>query len=104
MTRYELSPRAKTAIADIYDYTRDQWGPKQVDRYINGLIDLFDRIILKHVFWKPIPQAFGVQGYFCRHEQHYVYLKLYEDGAVGITAILHVSMAQGERLRDAFGG
>ena len=102
MTRYELSPHAKAAIADIFDYTRDQWGPKQADRYIDGLINLFDRIVLKHVVWKPIPPEFGVQGYVWRHEQHYVYWRQYDDGAVGIVAILHVAMMQGERLLGAF--
>lgn len=103
MTRYELSSQAKATIAEIYDYTRDQWGPKQADRYIDGLIGLFDRIVLKHVVWRPIPLEFGVQGFVWRHEQHYVYWQQYEDGAVGITAILHVSMMQAERLREAFG-
>jgi toxin ParE1/3/4 len=103
VTRYELSPRAKAAIAEIHDYTHDQWGPKQADRYIDSLIDLFDRIVLKLVLWRPIPPDFGVQGFVWRHEQHYVCWQQYDDGAVGITAILHVSMMQADRLRDAFG-
>ncbi len=103
MSQYELSPHAKAAIADIYDYTRDQWGPKQADRYIDGLIGFFDDIVRKQIVWRPIPTEFGVSGYVWRYEQHFVYWQKYDDGAVGITAILHVSMMQSDRLREAFG-
>lgn len=103
MTNYELSPHAKAAIADIYDYTFDRWGPKQADQYIDGLIDLFDRIVLRHEPWRPIPPEYDVHGYWCRYQQHHVYWRQYGNGEIGIAAILHVSMIQGERLKDAFG-
>lgn len=41
MTRYTLSPRAQTDIANIWDHSAERWGNDQAERYI--------RIIMKAV-------------------------------------------------------
>jgi len=104
VTSYRLSPFAKAAIADIHDYTLDQWGPKQAERYNDGLIDLFDRIARKHVLWRPIPPEIELQGYWCRYQQHYIYWRERPDGTVSIVTILHTSMHQADHLPGAFEG
>jgi plasmid stabilization system protein ParE len=103
VTGYRLSPFAKSAIADIHDYTLDQWGPKQAAHYIDGLIDVFEKIAARHVLWRPVPPELGVQGFWHRYEQHYVYWRERADGTVSIVAILHTSMHQADRLRETFG-
>jgi toxin ParE1/3/4 len=44
-----------------------------------------------------------VPGFVTRHESHFVYWRRLDENTVGITAILHVSMMQGDRLRAVFG-
>ena len=35
--RLILSPRAKADIDDIWEYSAENWSPKQADRYLTGL-------------------------------------------------------------------
>ena len=64
---------ASVRLDEIYRYTRDRWGEAQVDCYITGMFAAFDRIDTHGVLSKPIPAAFGVEGYFFRYEKHFVY-------------------------------
>lgn len=50
--------------------------------------------------WRAIPAEFGVDGYYCRFEHHYIYWRILPDGAVGIVTILHERMHQMDRFRD----
>ena len=102
MTSYLLSNEAKAALVDIYVYTEQTWGAVQADKYLDGLYDTFERIVRKEVLWRPIPAEFQVEGSFTRYEKHIIYWKRFEN-QIGIAAILHVSMLQGDRLKAAFG-
>ena len=51
---------------------------------------------------RPIPAEFGVNGYFCRYERHYVYWKKLGNGDIGIVTILHERMHQIDRFRGDF--
>jgi toxin ParE1/3/4 len=37
MTRYRLSPRAQTDLAEIWDYTAERWGAEQAATYIRRI-------------------------------------------------------------------
>ncbi len=94
---------ASHRIDEIYRYTRDRWGAEQAGRYITGLFEAFERIDSRGVASRPIPAAFGVEGYCFRYERHVVYWRRLSDGDIGIVTILHKRMHQIERFREDFG-
>ena len=102
MRSYTLSSGATAALTDIYIHSHRTWGAAQADKYLHGLYAAFDRIADRRELWRPIPAEFGVDGYFARHKKHFIYWKRFDDGQVGIVAVLHVSMMQGDPLRNAF--
>ena len=90
MSRVVLSPKAKSDLSDIWDYTLEQWGLDQAEKYIREL-------------WVAIEQKTGdpkmsiaigdvrkdyrkiVSG------SHVIFFKLMDDG-VDIVRILHQRM------------
>lgn len=103
MSKLVFSQAADAALTDIYQYTEERWSQKQADKYVGGLLETCDRIAAGNVVKRPIPHEFGVPGFFTRQDSHYIYWRSLSDGRTGITAILHVSMMQGDHLREAFG-
>lgn len=103
MSKLVFSQAADAALTDIYQYTEEGWSQKQADKYVGGLLAACDSIAAGKVVKRPIPSEFGVPGFVTRQDSHYIYWRSLSDGRTGITAILHVSMMQAERLRDAFG-
>jgi plasmid stabilization system protein ParE len=49
---------------------------------------------------RPVPAEFGGDGFYFRHEHHFVYWRRLSDGDIGIVTILHERMHQMDRLRD----
>lgn len=95
---------ASLRLDGIYRYTRDKWGGEQADRYILDLFAAFDRIESHGVSSRPIPAEFGVDGFYFRQGQHFVYWRKLSNGDVGIVTILHERMHQMDRFRDDRGG
>jgi plasmid stabilization system protein ParE len=94
---------ASHRLDDIYRYTRDRWGEAQADRYTIGLFDAFARLETHDVISRPIPAAFGVDGYMFRYERHLVYWRRLSNGDIGIVTVLHERMHQIGRLREDLG-
>lgn len=104
MTRIRVQEGASHRLDDIYAYTRDLWGEAQAERYIRGLFERFEAIAGRRFPWRPIPAEFGVDGYVCRYERHFIYWKTLAGGDVGIVTILHERMHQLDRFREDFPG
>jgi plasmid stabilization system protein ParE len=94
---------ASLRLDEIYRFTRDRWGADQADRYIAGLFDAFDRIESHGVPSRPIPAEFGVEGFFFRHEHHFVYWRRLPSGDIGIVTILPERMHRMDRFCEDFG-
>lgn len=94
---------ASLRLDEIYRYTRAHWGEAQAERYITGLFAAFDKIETHEIVSRPIPAEFGVNGFFFRYEQHFVYWKRLESDDIGIVTILHERMHQMDRFREEFG-
>lgn len=101
--RLLVQEAASLRLDEIYRYTQDRWGAQQAGRYIQDLFDAFDRIASHGVLSKPVPAAFGVDGYFFRYEHHLVYWRRLSNGDIGIVTILHERMHQIDRFREDFG-
>ena len=95
---------ASLRLDDIYHYTRDRWGDEQSDRYITALFVAFDKIEWHGVASRPIPAEFAIDGFYFRHEHHFVYWRRLSNGDIGIVTILHERMHQMDRFRDDRGG
>jgi toxin ParE1/3/4 len=100
MTTFRVLDGAGHRLDEIYTYTRRVWGEAQAAAYIRGLFSKFEAIAARRFAWRPIPAEFGVDGYVCRHEKHFIYWKVLDDGAVGIVTVLHERMHQIERFKD----
>ena len=100
MTSFRVQDGAGHRLDEIYTYTRETWGEAQADHYLRGLFERFEAIAQRRFPWRAVPVEFGVQGYVCRYEKHFIYWKLLDDGAVGIVTILHERMHQIDRFRE----
>ena len=100
MSGFRIQRTAGQRLDAIFVYTRDRWGQQQAEAYINSLFARFADIAARRFPWQPVPVEFGVTGYVCRHERHFIYWKLLADGTVGIVTILHERMHQLDRFRD----
>jgi toxin ParE1/3/4 len=103
MSAVRVQRAAGDRIDEIYVYTRDTWGEAQAELYIRGMFARFDAIAARAFPWRTIPAEYGVSGFVCRYERHFIYWKILGDGAVGIVTVLHEHMHQIERLKDDVG-
>ena len=94
---------ASHRLDEIYRYTRERWGDEQAARYVTGLFEAFEWIETHRIMSRPVPAAFGVDGYMFRYNQHFVYWRRLLDGDIGIVTILHERMHQIDRFREDFG-
>ena len=94
---------ASHRLDEIYRYTRQRWGDEQAERYITGLFASFEGIETHQTMSRPVPAAFGVDGYVFRYERHFVYWRRLRNGDIGIVTILHERMHQIDRYREDFG-
>ena len=67
------------------------------------LFRAFDRIEAHQTMSKPVPAAFGVDGYAFRYEQHFVYRRRLPIGDIGIVTMLHERIHQIDRFREDVG-
>ncbi len=100
MANVRIQAVASHRLDEIYRYTRDRWGAEQADRYITGLFATFAGIETHEVVSRPVSAAFGVDGYVCRYESHFIYWRRLGNGDIGIVTILHARMHQIDRFRD----
>lgn len=103
MAHIRVQVSASIRLDEIYRHTRDRWGEAQAEHYITGLFAAFGKIEAHGVASRPIPAAFGVDGYFFRYEKHFVYWRRLANGDIGIVTILHERMHQIDRFKDDFG-
>ena len=100
MSAFKVQAAAGHRLDQIYAYTRDAWGEAQAERHIRGLFDTFAAIADHRCPWRAIPADFGVDGFVCRYEKHFIYWKRLADGDVGIVTVLHERMHQLDRFRE----
>ena len=103
MPAVAIQEAASHRLDDIYRYTRDHWGAEQAARYITGMFEAFEKIASHGVASRPVPAAFGVDGFVFRYERHFIYWRKLSNGDIGIVTILHERMHQIDRFREDFG-
>ena len=68
-----VEPTADQRLDEIYEFTAEQWGEEQADRYIQRLFERFAAIAARRVPWRALPPEFGVPLFYARAEHHIVY-------------------------------
>jgi toxin ParE1/3/4 len=88
--RYPLSPRAKSDIEEIWNYTESHWGFNQAEQYIRELWRHAEIIASRPKTGRPCPEV--RTGYYkCRAGSHFLFYRMTGDG-VDIVRILHERM------------
>lgn len=100
MSVYRFQRAASARLDEIYHYTAREWGAEQAERYLRGLFARLDDLAARRLPWRHIPAEFGVTGFYCRYERHFIYLKMLEDDSLGVVTILHERMHQIDAFRD----
>lgn len=100
MADIRIQDGASRRLDEIYVYTREKWGARQAKDYIEGLFEAFSNIHDHGVLSKPIPAAFGHEGFYFRYQHHFVYWRYLSNGDIGIVTILHERMHQMDHFRD----
>ncbi|WP_026353858.1 type II toxin-antitoxin system RelE/ParE family toxin [Woodsholea maritima] len=100
MAEVRIQLRASHRLDEIYRHTREHWGDGQAERYITGLFDVFSKIARHEIASKPIPAAFGHDGFYVRYERHVIYWRYLSNADIGIVTILHERMHHMAHFRD----
>lgn len=100
MRSFRVQIAAGRRLDEIYVYTQATWGQAQGERYLRGLFAKFADIAAGRVAGRPVPGAFGVDGYFCRYARHVIYWRELAGGDVGIVTVLHDRMHQMDHFRQ----
>ena len=90
MPRYTLSPSAKADISEIRQYTTEQWGEKQTEKYT---IQLRNRMKCLSENPKPGKERSEIQEgiYIYPEGNHFIVYKISGD-EIEIARVLHQSM------------
>ena len=78
---------ASLRLDEFYRYTQVRWGAEQANRYITDLFAAFGKIEVHGVASRPIPAEFAIDGFYFRHEHHFVYWWRLSNGDIGIVTI-----------------
>ncbi len=106
MAGYKFYPTADKSQDAIWDYTYEEWGEAQANKYIMGLHSHIQKIADKKLLQKPIPKSLvspadlEMEGFFSHYEKHYIFFRELGKGNIGIMSILHDSMHIPVRLRE----
>jgi len=87
MRKYLLRPRAEQDIAEIWTNGADQWGIAQADRYLDGMVDLFD-LLCEQPEIARLREEFNPPARIHVYGSHIVIFEVIDDG-VSIIRVLH---------------
>ncbi len=105
MANYRFFKTADKQQDQIWDYTFQQWGQAQAEKYIRGLHSHMQHLADKALPWRTLPQTLtnpldlDIPVHFSHYEQHILFFRELSDG-IGILSILHQSMDLPVRLAE----
>jgi toxin ParE1/3/4 len=105
-----IQEAAVLRLDEIDRYGVEKWGEAHAQHYLQELFSAFERCVptderrYDRLFSKPVPAEFGVQGFYFRYQQHFVYWRKLANGDVGIVTILRERMHQVARFKADFFG
>jgi toxin ParE1/3/4 len=100
---YELTPAARQDIRGIWNYTAEQWGERQADRYTGQLETCFRRLAGRRIRPKTFSERYP-QVLVIRCQEHYVFYLRPAGQKPRIIAVLHGRMDLLARLGERLSG
>jgi len=90
MNRYVLSPRAQADVEDIWNYTAENWGEPQAERYIRQLQEAIEAVAADP---RKARSCDDVRPGYRRYPvgSHVLFFRIV-DGVVDVVRILHQRM------------
>jgi len=107
MANYRFFHTADNRQDEIWDYTLENWGEKQAEKYITELHQHLAKLSDNKLLWRSLPGNLAVPDdldipvYFSHFQHHYIFFRELSDGYIGIMTILHDSMDIPVRLSEA---
>jgi toxin ParE1/3/4 len=91
LTAYVLSPRARRDLSEIWDYSVEQWGNAQADRYIRLIAAACAGLAAGRITQRS---ADAVRPGYFRHAvgSHVLFYRARRGGGIEIVRILHRRM------------
>lgn len=95
MSRVTYSPAAAADLDSIWDYTSEEWGADQADRYTDDIRDTCISLALG----EKRGRAVDVREGYLKHAvgKHFVFFRS-TDAGIAVVRILHQSMDVGQHL------
>lgn len=101
MAEVYIQPVARQRIREIHAYTKDRFGDRQAQAYVDGLLRELERLPESQIPSVPIPSSFGLKGFMLRYQSHRAYWYWERPGELLIVvSILHAQMDQPARLEE----
>jgi len=91
MSGIVLSPKAKTDLSEIWDYTYFEWGVEQAEKYVRDLWSVMQeqaRDLTKSVDIGDVRKGYRK----VRSGSHVVFFQTTNDGVIDVVRILHQKM------------
>lgn len=100
MAKYRLTNKAVEDLADIWNYTFDEWSEQQADDYYGMLIISCQKIATNpDLFGKRYDEIFdGLRGF--KAGKHLLFYRILHNGDVEIVRILHERMDLRNRMNE----
>ena len=109
MRNVRFSPLSELQINAIWDYGYRNFGLKQADQYLDGIFDAVQNIVVNNQY-KGLPPRLvppelintvtSIPIHYFKYEEHFIYLKDLNDGALGVICILGARMDTPSRLKE----
>lgn len=106
MAAYRFYPAADQRQDEIWDYTVEQWGELQAEKYIIELHAHLDNLASNRLLWQElpnklvVPQDLSLAVYFSKYNKHILFFRELSDDMIGIMTILHETMDLPVRLSE----
>ena len=97
MTSYELSPRARADLSEIWDYTAETWGAEQADRYVRQIAATCADLATGRKQGRSIEDIRA--GYLkCAAGAHVLFYRVSRVGTIEVMRVFHRRMDAGRHL------
>jgi len=106
MAGYRFYHTADARQDEIWDYTLNEWGEQQAEKYIIGLHSHISKLANNKLLWHKLPAKLVVPNdlslsvYFSHYNKHYILFRELSDATIGIMTILHEAMDTPVRLKE----
>ncbi|MDX2506350.1 MAG: type II toxin-antitoxin system RelE/ParE family toxin [Gammaproteobacteria bacterium] len=106
MAKYRFFRTADNRQDEIWDYTLENWGEKQAEKYTTELHQHLAKLSENKLLWRSLPGNLAVPDdleipvYFSHFKHHYIFFRELSGRVIGIMTILHDSMDIPVRLGE----